>query len=121
MRSRGRRHVRETIVCMSEEELSLNAWILVGNALHNALEGPAALQVEESPQRLRLQELETTLRNVPAERMGERLAGMPWTDRALLLSLCDAMFERTGDSAAPLLGMDRKEARPVLDILRGER
>lgn len=106
---------------MSEQELSLNAWILIGNALHNALEGPATLQIAESPQRTRLEELENTLRTVPAERMGETLSGMPWTDRALLLSLCDAMFERTGGSATTLLGMDRNDAQPVLDILRGER
>ena len=106
---------------MSEQEESLNAWILIGNALHNALEGPATLQIAESPQRTRLQELDNTLRNVSAERMADTLAGMPWTDRALLLSLCDAMFERTGDSASTLLGLDRTDARPVLDILRGER
>lgn len=109
------------MTCMSEQELSLNAWILIGNALNNALNGPATLLIAESPQRTRLEELDNALRNVPAERMGETLAGMPWIDRALLLSLCDAMFERTGGDASTMLGMERKEAQPVLDILRGER
>lgn len=106
---------------MGEQELGLNAWILIGNALHNALEGAATLRVADSPQRTRLEELDRALRTVPAERMTEALRGMPWTDRALLLSLCDAMFERTGESAETLLGMGRTAAQPVLNILRGQR
>lgn len=106
---------------MGEQELGLNAWILIGNALHNALEGPQAYRVADSPQRTRLQELDGALRGVSAEHMADALAGMPWTDRALLLSLCDAMFERTGESAETLLGMGRTAAQPVLNILRGQR
>ncbi|SEB83688.1 hypothetical protein [Terriglobus roseus] len=101
-----------------DPELSLNAWILIGNTLHAVLRGPAQLALADGSLRNRLATLDAKLAPVTQQGMLGALHDLPPADRLLLHDLCEACFGRLQGEAETLLGLDRSTAEPVLALLQ---
>ncbi len=103
-----------------DQELSLNAWILIGNLLNAVLRGPQQVALADGPLRDHLVLLHATLAPVDQQSMIDVLREMSPKDRALLHDLCVACFDRLRDESRPLLGLDRSTAEPVLALLQAQ-
>jgi hypothetical protein len=101
-----------------DQELNLNAWVLVGNTLHLVLRGPAQVALAGGPIRDHMALLDAALAPVNQQGMIDALRNLPLSDRTLLHDLCTACFDRLRDEAPAMLGMDRSTAESVLALLR---
>ena len=102
-----------------DQELNLNAWILLGNTLHAVLRGPTQVLLADDSLRARLTALEATLAPVAPHGMVDAVQALSPPDRILLHDMCSACFDRLHDEATSILGLDRSTAGPVLALLQG--
>ena len=103
-----------------DQELNLNAWILIGNLLNAVLRGPQQVALADGPLRDHLALLDATLAAVDQQGMIDALRGLSAGDRRLLRDLCVACFDRLREEAPTLLGLDRLTAEPVLALLQAQ-
>jgi hypothetical protein len=100
-------------------ELGFNAWILVGNVLHTFLRGARAHQPGIGDQeRTRLAAMDALIAPVEPQEMLKTLTILSDEDRLLLVQLCTQTFILTGTEAHAVLGLDERDAAPVLAFLR---
>ncbi|AFL86586.1 hypothetical protein Terro_0237 [Terriglobus roseus DSM 18391] len=102
-----------------DQELKLNTWVLLGNTLNAVLRGPQQVALADEELRVRLLALEATLAPVTPEGMVDAVQALTVSDRMLLHDLCVACFDRLGEEAATLVGVDRATGEPVLALLQG--
>jgi hypothetical protein len=96
-------------------ELSFDAWILIGNVLNALLRGAAAHA--GALDRSALSALDDKLQILQPPQMLSALRDLTPRQRDLLREACEQAFAAAGTEDVAVLGLSKAEAQPVLDLL----
>jgi len=94
-------------------ELAMNAYVLLGNALHGFMNGKGGY-ADSGLSPVQVRELNSKLEPLPPSKILEAVAAVTAEERMLLGDLCRSALREMGGEAEALLGVPRDVAEQTL-------